>query len=904
MFKKLVRRFTSDLLNERIASDVRGRRQGGRLLRLESLEDRQLLSAVGYEIGADVLGEGNVVVEENIAASAPVDLSSLNEQLDVPAVADSEDVVIVVDALVDDATDELTSLREAIAQAGNTNATITFDASLSGETYSLTENLTVEYSIKIDASALTDGFTIDGAGSYGLRTTGASSRTYEYVGLTFANCDQALYIKNGNLFITECSFVDCQSNSPGGALAFGGVGGSYRANVNATIVDSSFENCACTSTGASSYGGAVFGQISNSSSTTHETTKRIVISGTTFDNCDAGGSGGAIYVYAYQSRYVGPIVSVTESSFTDCGLTSSKYGGAIYIKDGELNVDSSTFDSNGNSRIEGGAICLDSTLSSNGSRGSFTCTIGGNTSFTNNVANLGGAIYSYGKDGTITIDGGENKTVRFEENSSQMRGGAINIYQPSYSTAVPANVVNVDLYIQGAQFLNNSAGQYGGGVFFQNGEISNSEFIGNEADYGGAVVAQGLFANTSVSGTPSRVTISDTNFAQNSAKFEGGAILVGNGHDQVVYDTTTTLSGTVSFVGNTSNRDGGAMTVRGSNLVLAEGSNVNFEGNEAVRDGGAVKIYIHGTNGETSASVDLTQGTATFSNNSATDGGAIYLDKDSELSIGASTFAQNEASGNGGALYVAGAVTGTPSVTNNQAGNGGAVFLVATSNATFESGDFSSNAATNGGSFYVATGASVDLSGLTLDNNVATKYGGAVVNQGTVTINGGTYRDNVAALGGFYYGAGTVLVNAAFDSELNEYTELETETTFVDNNAVANASGSYGSGGAFYVTTRSGGSILGVAYINNATFEENAATKYGGAIANYGVLTVLNSDFVENVASSGGAVQSAGTATIVDSVFESNEARRGSLALGGNVDFGGNGGAIFTIKEQNHPLFY
>ena len=59
----------------------------------------------------------------------------------------------------------------------------------------------------------------------------------------------------------------------------------------------------------------------------------------------------------------------------------------------------------------------------------------------------------------------------------------------------------------------------------------------------------------------------------------------------------------------------------------------------------------------------------------------------------------------------------------------------------------------------------------------------------------------------------------------------------------------------------------------------------------------MNSDFVENVASSGGAVQSAGTATIVDSVFESNEARRGSLALGGDVDFGGNGGAIFTSNN-------
>ena len=886
-------------------------RNDSRKLRLERLEHRELLSADG--LGA------------------------------IPAVADADPEAFVVDAVVDDPDDGLTSLREAIAQVGSAGAVITFDQSVAGQTYTLTDNIAFEYAVKIDASSI-DGFTIDGDGKYGFRTTGAASRTYEYVDVTFSNCLQAIQLKNGTLNVTDCAFVDCVTGTTsndvtynGAAIGLGHSNSSNRASVNATITNSSFDNCVSSK----SNGGAIYYNASNSSSTTPETAKRLVISGSTFNDCTSSSSGGAIYVQSYQYKYVGPVVTISDgSSFTNCGSTCAKYGGAVYVVDGTLNISDATFDGNGNVRLEGGAVCVSSTLNSNGGRGSYSCSISGNTTFKDNVANIGGAVFSYGKDGTITIDGGENSTILFQGNSCQMRGGAISVYEPSYSNTLQANVVNVTVDVDGVKFIGNNAGQYGGAIYFQNGDISNCEFTENTSGYsGGAVVAMGLLPKNAPEGTPSNVTITDCSFDGNVADHTGGALLVGYAHDEMVYNTTVTLKGTVSFTDNeaTGSR-GGAICVRGGTLVTDEAAAVTIEGNTA-KNGGAIAAYSHRTNGETAGAIDFTLGTVAITDNVATqDGGAIAIDDIATITLGENvTVKDNTAAGNGGAarinaggelvltgndltgnvatvnggaIYCAGKVSGEGSFTNNTAENGGGVYFA-------EGGEFAAvasfadNAATaNGGGAYVPEGVTVELSELTLSGNTATnggafynlgtlsltdmtiggegesgnsatKYGGAIYNQGSVTISGGLGVCNQAGLGGFYYGAGSVEVDG---------------TTFSGNAATANNSGKYGSGGAFYVTTKASAGLTGSAMIANATFEDNFATKYGGAIANYGEISVSGSTFTGNQGGNGGAIQTAGTATIIDSEFEENSAIRAEVAISGD-DYGGNGGAIFASNN-------
>ncbi|MBP5622794.1 MAG: hypothetical protein J6X44_12345, partial [Thermoguttaceae bacterium] len=81
-----------------------------------------------------------------------------------------------------------------------------------------------------------------------------------------------------------------------------------------------------------------------------------------------------------------------------------------------------------------------------------------------------------------------------------------------------------------------------------------------------------------------------------------------------------------------------------------------------------------------------------------------------------------------------------------------------------------------------------------------------------------------------------------------------------------------------------------------AEFTSNFASKYGGAVSNFGTFTATGTTFRVNVASSGGAIQNAGSATINGCDFTSNAAYLSINRVVDGADFGGNGGAIFTSQ--------
>ncbi|MDY9923191.1 hypothetical protein [Methanobacterium sp.] len=236
--------------------------------------------------------------------------------------------------------------------------------------------------------------------------------------------------------------------------------------------------------------------------------------------------------------------------------------------------------------------------------------------------------------------------------------------------------------------------------------------------------------------------------------------------------------------------------------------------------------------------------------------------------------------------------------------------------ATIDGGNF-------GTIFIINNGVVVNLQNLILINGQGT-LGGAIYNNGTLTVNNCTFADNAAQDGGAIYNGGTLTYdNQIIDSitvTLNGGTLTVINSTFTNNTATGNGGAIY-NGGTINVTgsstltsvtiTQNGGSLD----VTNSTFTGNNALN-GGAIynggtlnmdgsstftsvtitKNGGTLNVSNSTFTDNTATgNGGAInndatinldqsstltdstitENGGTVTVTDGVFTGNAAENG-----------------------------
>ncbi|PRP88387.1 hypothetical protein PROFUN_03301 [Planoprotostelium fungivorum] len=135
-----------------------------------------------------------------------------------------------------------------------------------------------------------------------------------------------------------------------------------------------------------------------------------------------------------------------------------------------------------------------------------------------------------------------------------------------------------------------------------------------------------------------------------------------------------------------------------------------------------------------------------FEDSEASNGGAIYSDETSPLTITNSQFLYNVASGNGGALYLnAGATLSDLYFYNNTAVlDGGAIYsAVSINQSTWYNITSTNNHAARGGAFYLAEGGSIDSS--TFNGNMASQDGGVVATLAGLTLTsyvGGGNSDN------------------------------------------------------------------------------------------------------------------------------------------------------------------
>lgn len=163
--------------------------------------------------------------------------------------------------------------------------------------------------------------------------------------------------------------------------------------------------------------------------------------------------------------------------------------------------------------------------------------------------------------------------------------------------------------------------------------------------------------------------------------------------------------------------------------------------------------------------------------------------------------------------------------------------------------------------FYIGEGYTVTISQLTLQNGNTTSSGGAIYNNGTLTINKCTFENNTAPSTTAYIGDGGAIYSKG---------DLTVIDSIFSGNKARWAGGAIASSGTLTVV--------------NSRFTGNSAS-HGGAIHNYqGTLTVNGSNFSGNeVIYHGGAIYNIGTFTLINSNFTGNNAND-------------NGGAIYNYQ--------
>ncbi len=302
----------------------------------------------------------------------------------------------------------------------------------------------------------------------------------------------------------------------------------------------------------------------------------------------------------------------------------------------------------------------------------------------------------------------------------------------------------------------------------------------------------------------------------------------------------------------------------------------------------------------------MTVNGTTFTDNSATDGGAIYDTAGLVLTSG--MFTDNSATNFGGALDIAGPMTisgGTFSA--NSAYAGGAVYTA--SSSTITNASLTGNTASIGGAVANASTGTLTVSNQSFIGNSADD-GGAIANLGTLTVSGATstFTGNSANLlgGGLYNGPlGTATISGSTFSA-NSGNVGGGTSGFVGGGGIGNdggtltlsyltfsantAAGGYG-GGIASEAVQGKGSVS----LSYTTLSGDSAA-YGGAISNYAAMTVTNTTMSSEVASYGGAVQNAGSLTMTNATLADNTA---ATAGGGAYNNGGTLTAVNVTIAEN-----
>ena len=451
----------------------------------------------------------------------------------------------------------------------------------------------------------------------------------------------------------------------------------------------------------------------------------------------------------------------------------------------------------------------------------------------------GGAIYVERQSRVLM------KNCTFEYNLAQ------------YAGAIAATS-NTTLDVQETTFVSNKALTDGGAIIIQDEvhmKMTNCLFEDNICQrFGGAITAIGNVT----------LDVQETNLTRNSA-LEGGAIDVERQSYLCMIDCTFKdnqagrLGGVISAAFNatleiertnfTSNSavQGGVIDVQQVSFLRM--TDCIFEGNSANQYGGAIF-------GGCNITLDA-QGT-NFTRNSASQGGAYYVDQQSFLHMANCTCEGNHADQLGGAIGSSNTTIKIHDCTfeGNYANQGGAIFVIFNVTLGIHKANFTRNRAFQGGAIYVSHQTKVLLTSCILECNLASDSGGAIIawTNSKLKIRETNFKGNIGArFGGSLFFQQTeihivrCIIHGSTTKELGgavyiALSSLEMKNTdFTENNSTA--------GGAIFIGWQT------KIHTELCNFTHNSAKEDGGAIKIFfSTATILGCHFQSNNAVRGGAM--------------------------------------------------
>ncbi len=433
--------------------------------------------------------------------------------------------------------------------------------------------LTVDGSNFTSNTAGSDSGAIFNQGTLNIENSKFDSNNAGYVGGAILNAC--------NLTVNNCTFTNNTATYGGAIYNSGGT-----SNTPVTIVKSYFRD-----NSANWNGGAVY-NAGNLTLTDTMLSDNHIINNASMGDMTYIPSGGAVY-------NDGNLIGVN-STFTN--NTAGWYGGAI-LSTGNLTVTGSTFTNNKVTLQEGGISNSNFFPSGGAINNLFNGYLNVfNSTFINNAAFYGGAIYNCGlltvmgstfnkntgSGGAIFNNGGDSNTPAVVLNSTftanngknYCGGGAIFNFENSNLNVVNCIFINNNvsngmggaIYNQGTlnvdngQFSGNivTDGGYGGAIFNNQGsnlKVTGSTFTNNVAGIGGAIYNKN---------TINSVTVSGNVFVNNTA-----------GHGGAIHNMGNLTITNNSFLNNTANQGG---------AIYDEGNGCTIEGNDITGNNG-IAIY-------------------------------------------------------------------------------------------------------------------------------------------------------------------------------------------------------------------------------------------------------------------------------------------------------------------------
>lgn len=245
--------------------------------------------------------------------------------------------------------------------------------------------------------------------------------------------------------------------------------------------------------------------------------------------------------------------------------------------------------------------------------------------------------------------------------------------------------------------------------------ISGTNFTNN------SVVTEGgaIYNSTSISGSP--LTLSNVNFSGNSSTSGNGGAIFNEGGPLAIYGSTFSQNNVPA------SKFGGAIfSIHDTNIV-----NTGFSYNSTGSNGKGGAIYSYGGLNLNLVNISLT-------NNQAGSGGAIF-NLDTTLNVLNSTFSFNSTTavlGEGGAIYSQSATPLTDTISkstfnNNTAYNGGAIYNYTQLTLNVDDSTFLANTASNAAGAILSNGTAVNVTNSTFYNNHASSNKGYTFYNGT-----------------------------------------------------------------------------------------------------------------------------------------------------------------------------